>query len=108
MGIVALAVERYRIANNRWPDKLDDLVPTQLATLPIDSYTRAAFRLERRPDGVTIVSPGKEVKQGAKEEKQRPNRDAARMTVELWDVAKRRQEAVDNDGEEGDMFDRRR
>jgi hypothetical protein len=101
IGIVALAVERYRIANKHWPDKLDDLVPAQLAKLPTDPYTRAAFRLERRADGVTISSPGKEVKEGAAAQgTQRSQRDAARLALELWDVAKRRQAAVDNDGED--------
>jgi hypothetical protein len=108
IGIVALAVERYRLANNHWPDKLDALVPAQLTKLPIDPYTRAALRLERREDGVTISSPGKEVKEGTAAEKRRRGVDPARLAVELWDVAKRRQQAVDNDGEEGDMFDRRR
>jgi hypothetical protein len=106
IGIVAIAVERYRSVNHRWPDKLENLVPAQLAKMPIDPYTRAAFRLERRADGVTITSPGKEVKEGGGAEKQqRSNRvDAARLAFDLWDVAKRRQEAVANDGEEVDMF----
>lgn len=101
IGILAIAVERYRIANNRWPDKLDDLVPAQLTQLPIDPYTKGFFRMERRVDGVTISSPGKEIKEGAEAQKrQRPDRDAARLALELWDVAKRRQAAVDNDGED--------
>jgi hypothetical protein len=50
----ALAAERYRLAAGRWPEKLDDLVPDYLETVPTDPETGAPLRLRRLPDGLVV------------------------------------------------------
>jgi hypothetical protein len=108
-AMVALAVERYRRANQRWPETLDALVPGQLAQLPTDPFSGRPLHYEHRKDGVTIYSKGKDSNNGNGAGTGRPGRpDTARLSVRLWDVSQRRQQALPNDGEEGDMFDRGR
>src|SRR5262249_30704375 len=51
-AIAALAVERYRQANNgRWPDSLAALGPKFLAKVPLDPYDGQPLRYRRLPDG---------------------------------------------------------
>jgi hypothetical protein len=53
---VALAAERYRRANNTWPDALGDLVPNYLPEVPRDPNTGEPLVLEVRDDGIDIVA----------------------------------------------------
>ncbi len=41
---ITLALERYRAANDRYPNRLSDLVPALLQTVPIDSVSAEPFR----------------------------------------------------------------
>ncbi|MDR0610726.1 MAG: hypothetical protein LBG58_11495 [Planctomycetaceae bacterium] len=44
MQRIAIALERYKFANGKYPDKLDDLVPKYLNITPIDPFTgRSTF-----------------------------------------------------------------
>jgi hypothetical protein len=54
----ALAVERYRLAQKRWPDSLAKLSPALLPSVPLDPYTGAPLRYARKPEGVVIYSVG--------------------------------------------------
>jgi hypothetical protein len=55
---VALAAERYRLAEHRWPDDLHALVPRYLAAVPADPFDGRPFRLRALPDGIVIYSVG--------------------------------------------------
>ncbi|MFO0843285.1 MAG: hypothetical protein U0797_12960 [Gemmataceae bacterium] len=55
---VALAVERFRLANRRWPDTLDELRPKVLKEVPPDPYTGEPLVYAAREDGVVIYSVG--------------------------------------------------
>jgi hypothetical protein len=55
---VALAVERFRLANNRWPEKLSDLPPAMLNEVPIDPFDGKPLRYTRVKDGVVVYSVG--------------------------------------------------
>ena len=61
---VALAVERYRLQNGRWPETLNALVPTYLRTVPVDPYHGQPYRYASRPEGVAVYClPGDVVDQ---------------------------------------------
>ena len=52
----ALAMERFHLANGRWPDKVDELVPQYLSTVPLDPYDGAPLRLSRKGSAVIVYS----------------------------------------------------
>jgi hypothetical protein len=58
VAAVALAVERYRLANNRLPEQLADLVPTFLAEIPADPYDGQPLRYRKRSPGFVVYSIG--------------------------------------------------
>jgi hypothetical protein len=53
-ALTALAAERFRLANKRWPKDLQELCPTYLKTVPINPADGKAFKYVRRSDGVLI------------------------------------------------------
>jgi hypothetical protein len=55
---VAVAVERFRQLNGRWPDGLDEIPSDILAAVPADPFDGKPLRYLRRDDGVTIYSVG--------------------------------------------------
>ena len=89
-AIVTVAVERYRRAHSRFPETLNDLVPTYLAAVPTDPYDGAAIRLRRFPEGVVLYSVGEDgVDNGGNIATMgRPGIDRG---WRLWDVEHRRQ-----------------
>jgi hypothetical protein len=57
-AIAMVAVERYRRANNRWPDRLSHLVPGYLSNVPLDPFDGKPLRYRCVDDGVVIYSLG--------------------------------------------------
>ena len=57
-AIVALAVERYRLAEGKLPNTLDDLVPGFLEETPIDPFDGKPLRYKRLEKGHLIYSIG--------------------------------------------------
>ena len=53
---VALALERYRLRNDRWPATLEELVPIYIPDIPTDPYDDELLRYERGTFGVAIYS----------------------------------------------------
>jgi hypothetical protein len=47
----ACALERYRLRHGEYPDRLEALVPTFLAAIPKDIFTRQPIRYRRNADG---------------------------------------------------------
>lgn len=54
LAIVACALERYRLAEGKYPDALDGLVPRFLDNIPLD-LDKKALRYEPQPDGSFIL-----------------------------------------------------
>jgi hypothetical protein len=104
--IVAVAAERYRRANNRWPDKVEDLTNGRLAPWATEPFTGGPIRLERRKDGLNVLAQGKDsaTVEGAGPER-RGSSDVSRL-VRLYDVNQRRQPPAANAADDRDMFDR--
>ena len=92
-SIVAVAAERYRRANNRWPAKVEDLTDGQPAPWAADPFSGAPFQLEKRKDGLTVLSQA------------RDNVPDTRPVIRLYDVAHRRQPPSKDASEDQDPFD---
>ena len=55
---LAAALAVYRAEQGQYPDKLDDLLPEVLATLPVDSYNAKPFVYKRDGEGYFLYSVG--------------------------------------------------
>ena len=79
---IALAVERYRLANNALPEQLIDLAPRFLESVPLDPYDGQPLRYRQLDPGFVVYSIGPDgVEDGGKERpakqrgQQEPNYD---------------------------------
>jgi len=54
----ALAIERFRLAHGKLPEKLDDLVPQFLPEIPSDPFDDKPLRYVKRERGYMIYSVG--------------------------------------------------
>ncbi|MFO8006388.1 MAG: hypothetical protein R6V05_01485 [Candidatus Brocadiia bacterium] len=52
----ALAVERWRMQNGRWPESLEELVPALLERVPTDPFSGEPLRYRRTAQGVRVYS----------------------------------------------------
>ena len=57
-AIVTLAVERFRLANGKLPDKLADLVPKYLDAVPLDPFDGKPLRYRKLKKGFCVYSIG--------------------------------------------------
>jgi hypothetical protein len=88
----AVAVERFRRAEGRWPQSLTELAPRYLKAVPDDPYDGAPLRYRRLADGVVVYSVGYDGKDdgGNLDRKLSPVAPGRDMGVRLWDVSQRR------------------
>ncbi len=54
----ALAIERFRLAEGRLPDSLDELAPAFLDEVPVDPFDGQPLRYRRLDDGYVVYSVG--------------------------------------------------
>ena len=86
-AIVALALERYRLANGRWPDKLTDLVPIYLPAVPTDPEDAAPLRYRRLADGAVVYGVGTDGKDdGGAITPPAPEQKPADIGFRLWNA----------------------
>jgi hypothetical protein len=91
-AIAALAAERFRMDQGRWPDSLDQLVPKYIPTVPRDPFENAPLKLVKLPDGLFIYSVGYDGKDdGGKINPRNRMADGADTGFRLWNVDRRRQ-----------------
>ncbi len=57
-----LAIERFRVANNRLPNSLDELAPDFIETVPIDPFTDALLGYVKLEPGYAVHSAGEDGK----------------------------------------------
>jgi len=97
---IALAAERFRRANQRWPTSQAELVGTYLTVVLLDPFDDQPIRYKLLPDGVVIysivgISPKDDIDDGGdvlnhdNETRDRPKD----LGIRLWEVAQRRQPA---------------
>ena len=53
---VALAVERYRLANGKLPESLNDLIPEFLESIPIDPFDGKPLKYKKLDLGFVVYS----------------------------------------------------
>ncbi|HEV3116497.1 MAG TPA: hypothetical protein VGY58_05560 [Gemmataceae bacterium] len=92
-GVLLLASERYRRANGHWPQRLDDLVPSYVAKVPLDPFDGQPLRLARFDGGLTIYSVSQDGQDDGGKLSQNPL-PGTDWGFRLWDVPKRRQAAA--------------
>lgn len=91
-AIVAVAAERFRRKNSRWPVAIDELAPVWLARAPVDPYDGQPLRYRRLPDGVVVYTLGEDgVDSGGVLERKNPAAVGVDLGFRLWDVEHRRQ-----------------
>jgi hypothetical protein len=55
---IALAIERYRLAQGGLPDSLGDLIPTSLDAVPTDPFDGQPLRYKKLANGYVVYSVG--------------------------------------------------
>jgi hypothetical protein len=58
-SIVAVAMERFRLAHHRWPDKLEELAPAYMKAIPVDPFGGQSLRLISQGPARIIYSVGR-------------------------------------------------
>jgi hypothetical protein len=92
---LAVATERFRVRQQRWPKSLAELVQAGLLReVPDDPCDGLKLRYRRLGDGVVIYSVGADLKDnGGKLERRNPNSVGSDWGIRLWDVGQRRRPA---------------
>jgi len=65
----ALGVQRYRLASGKFPDKLADLVPTYLQSVPEDPFDGNELRYKKLDTGFVVYSIGDDLSDDGGKEK---------------------------------------
>lgn len=58
----AIACERYRLEQGRWPTSWEPLTPMYLRVIPTDPFTGQPLFLKALPDGMAVYSVGRDGK----------------------------------------------
>jgi hypothetical protein len=84
------ACERYRLANGRWPGRLDDLAPDYLTAPLVDPYDGKPLRMTRTNDGLVIYAVGQDLHDnGGKLHPQNAPLPGFDVGFRLWDIDQR-------------------
>lgn len=67
-AVVAIAAVRYHLQHNAWPESIDQLVPAQLETVPLDPFTGEPLKLLKTDSELRIYSVGFDRQDDAGEE----------------------------------------
>jgi hypothetical protein len=87
---VALAVERFRRGQGRWPEALKQLVPKYIHAVPLDPYDGLPLRYRRTVSGVVLYSVGPNEKDdGGSVSPGPPGQPATDVGCRLLDVGRR-------------------
>jgi hypothetical protein len=90
-AIAAVALERYRQANGRWPDSLTSLGPELLREVPADPYDGMHLRYRRLNDRVVVYSVGADNQDNGGNVTWGINSAGTDLGMYLWNVELRRQ-----------------
>ena len=79
-----LAVQRYRLAADKLPDKLTDLVPAYLESVPKDPFDGNDLRYKKLEPGFVVYSIGEDLSDDGGKERQRKKERGKKLPN--WDV----------------------
>jgi len=97
-AIAAIAAERFRLANERWPKDLAELVPAYLQQVPVDPYDGKPLRLRFMPEGLLVYSIGPDCQDdGGTINRKMPNVPGQDIVFQLWNMDERRTPARNPD-----------
>jgi hypothetical protein len=91
---VGLACERFRRANNRWPNDLAEIPSTILPSIPLDPFDGQPLRYRRAVDGVVIYSVGPDRTDDSGNLTTKPAKPGEDHGFRLWDPEHRRAEPL--------------
>jgi hypothetical protein len=92
----ALAVERFRLQNDRWPDSLTELPVDLLRTIPLDPFDGLPLKYAKRPDGVTVYSVGFDATDNGGNVTNNPSKEpGADLGFRLYNFEQRGQPAIE-------------
>jgi hypothetical protein len=95
-ALIALALERFRLAEKRWPEDLKELVPAYLPAVPRDPFDGREMRYRRLPDGAIVYSVGPDGRDnGGAQNREKPTAEGTDLGFRLWDAAARRRPAAE-------------
>ncbi len=57
-AVPAVAMERFRLANRRWPQNLGELKPRYLKAVPMDPFSGQPLRMVRKSSALIVYSVG--------------------------------------------------
>ena len=57
---VSLAVQRYRLANGKLPEKIDEIAPRFIDAVPLDPFDGKPIRYKKLDKGYVVYSVGKD------------------------------------------------
>ena len=92
--VVALACERYRLKNKRWPGSLSDLPNDRLPAVPLDPYDGQPLRYKSLADGAVVYSVGKDGTDDGGLTSEPGNPAGTDIGIRLWNPAARGLPAV--------------
>jgi hypothetical protein len=92
-AVAALGAERFRLAHNRWPQTLAELVKTGfLETVSADPYDGKPLRLKSTAGGLVIYSVGPDrTDNGGTIDPERSLQPGTDVGFRLWNTSRRRQ-----------------
>jgi hypothetical protein len=89
-AVTALAAERFRQKEGRWPERLAELTPEFLKEAPVDPFDGTLLRIKRVEDGLVIYSVGPDGTDSEGEmDRKDPKREGTDLGFRLWDVGRR-------------------
>jgi hypothetical protein len=89
---IMLAMERFRLAQGRWPASVAELIPRYLDAIPLDPYNGKPLRCRRVKDGWVIYSVARDGQDdGGNLDFKGAWKPGTDIGVRLYDVARRRQ-----------------
>ena len=104
--LVALAAERFRLANKRWPRTLDELCPQFLPKVPTDPYDGKPVRMANREDGIAIYCVGEDGEDNGGETLRLDSSptQAGDLGIRLWNPDLRRLPPEPKKGSDSDNY----
>jgi hypothetical protein len=87
----ALAAERFRLVQGRWPDSLSAMIPEFIREVPTDPFDRQPLRFRRVGNGLIIYSVGLDGKDDGGILNRQNSQSGSDVGFQLWDLAARRE-----------------
>lgn len=89
LAITGLAVERFRLENNRLPAALDELVPKYIAGVPTDPFNGKPLRFLPQSSGYVVYGVGSDLRDDGGREPPKRKKSSDQMTYDITFIVER-------------------